>query len=342
MNEDIDREARGYDRPRVQRTASILRALIFVAFIALSAFWVIKWRMDKMAYRKWEIKMGSEMILLKGTNVKVFPPHTTYKMYTHNPQWGAYIARFNADGFRDKDYPREKPPNTARLLILGDSNTFGWGLDQDDTFDNRLEIRLNKNSAGRRFEVINLSIPGINHCSESKILRAIGITYRPDVVMVLADSDDFLPDNNQIFSGDLPELPSRLSRLADLKYLDAEKKRYMEIINNYQDKDSRYKSDIEVLLKEFVERPFQDMVSLRKAEGFRLIIFYFHRLPAWLEAQYTILTYRFDIPMIYLETNNIPTSETAIPRDGHPTASAIDNYADTAYKELSEMDLWKK
>lgn len=38
----------------------------------------------------------------------------------------------NGVGLRDKDYPTVKPPNTRRVLLLGDSFTFGYGLTDDD------------------------------------------------------------------------------------------------------------------------------------------------------------------------------------------------------------------
>ncbi|MEW6202049.1 MAG: hypothetical protein AB1546_08740 [bacterium] len=336
------------DSERVHRIAAISRCIILVVFIALSAFWAARGCVERANYLRWELKTRSRMVLLKGTNIRVFPPNRRLKMYTHNPQWGAYTAQINADGFRDRNYPRKKPPDTIRIIILGDSFTFGWGLKQDDNFDNRLESWLNQNSQGSHFEVINLSLPGINHYTEQKILKTVGIAYDPDVVMVSVTLDDFLPDNNQITTGDLPDLPSEFKRLTSRIRHASEKEHYLKIAKR-KNLDTRIKSDLNILWKEFVKKPFKDMTALSKTEGFHLVIFTFVDVSPWFNTQYLKLSRSLDIPTLYCRNGfrgyenyegQIPLSKIMIPQDGHPTAYAIDNYAYIASQKLSALDLW--
>jgi hypothetical protein len=47
--------------------------------------------------------------------------------------------QINSYGLRDREFPLEKPPNTYRILMLGDSYTFGIGSNLEDTFSKRLE-----------------------------------------------------------------------------------------------------------------------------------------------------------------------------------------------------------
>ena len=47
-----------------------------------------------------------------------------------------------------------------RVFIIGDSQTYGWGLSDDQSWPNQLQCLANK--TGDRFEVHNLGVPGTN------------------------------------------------------------------------------------------------------------------------------------------------------------------------------------
>ena len=40
----------------------------------------------------------------------------------------------NSHGYRDKDYPFTKPAGSERVVVLGDSFTWGWGAEQEEIF----------------------------------------------------------------------------------------------------------------------------------------------------------------------------------------------------------------
>lgn len=84
---------------------------------------------------------------------------------------------------RHKGYSLEKPLKTFRIVVLGDSFTFGQGVKRDETFPKRLEYLLNKASTGTKFEVINLGFCGLNTVGEFEMLAERGInpeTWQPD------------------------------------------------------------------------------------------------------------------------------------------------------------------
>ena len=67
----------------------------------------------------------------------------------------------NADGFRDRDFPRERRRGRQRILAVGDSFTFGDGIeDVAKTWPKVLEASLRSRGPARR--VFNLGIPGTN------------------------------------------------------------------------------------------------------------------------------------------------------------------------------------
>jgi hypothetical protein len=66
----------------------------------------------------------------------------------------------NRAGFRDHEYPLEKPPGVYRILVLGDSTTAGNGIaNLDRTYTKVLEKILNEDG-DRKFEVLNMGVGG--------------------------------------------------------------------------------------------------------------------------------------------------------------------------------------
>lgn len=107
------------------------------------------------------------------------PNQDCYTKIDHQP------VHINSHGTRGPDFQTRKPPNTLRILSLGDSRTFGWGLKADDTYSGVLQ-RLLQDKAGknRNIEVINA---GVNAWSYPQLLvyfREVAIQYEPDVVLV--------------------------------------------------------------------------------------------------------------------------------------------------------------
>ena len=90
----------------------------------------------------------------------------------------------NAQGFRDDgEHSWTKPPGVIRILGLGDSFTFGWGVSMEETFLKKLESRLGT-LTGLNIETINTGIPmwDLNHYYV--YYREIGVRYAPDIVLL--------------------------------------------------------------------------------------------------------------------------------------------------------------
>lgn len=65
-------------------------------------------------------------------------------------------VRINSRGFRDYEYTIEKPQNTYRIIVLGDSFTFGLGVELNETYPKLLEESINNVSAGRGMKCLIL------------------------------------------------------------------------------------------------------------------------------------------------------------------------------------------
>jgi lysophospholipase L1-like esterase len=86
----------------------------------------------------------------------------------------------NSDGFRDQEYPVERT-NNYRIVVLGDSLTFGWGVERDATYEYLLEGML---SETRPTEMINTGHGNYNTAQQVALFKERGLKYNPDKVVV--------------------------------------------------------------------------------------------------------------------------------------------------------------
>ena len=93
----------------------------------------------------------------------------------------------NNDGLReDYDYALEKPPGVRRVVLLGDSFVFGWGLHLEHTMSHQLISLLD----GTKWEVLNMGVPAYNTANEVLFLEERGLKYHPDVVVLMYHPND--------------------------------------------------------------------------------------------------------------------------------------------------------
>lgn len=90
----------------------------------------------------------------------------------------------NSLGFRSPDLPASKRDGDLRVLCLGDSQTFGNGVDQDKTYPARLEALLRSSFAGRRVDVINAGVQAYDTAQEVDLLQREATRLSPDLVTV--------------------------------------------------------------------------------------------------------------------------------------------------------------
>jgi lysophospholipase L1-like esterase len=100
--------------------------------------------------------------------------------------------RINNAGLRDREYTKEKPPGTERLLVFGDSFVEGWGVEAEQTVAKRLEQRLGRQ---RSVEVINFGVAGYGTDQEWLYFEQTGVEYQPDRVLVLFYGNDLWNNN---------------------------------------------------------------------------------------------------------------------------------------------------
>ena len=124
---------------------------------------------------------------------------------------GAPVS-INSHGLRDREYPVAKPPDVYRIVMLGDSTTFGWGVPVEQTVAKILERELNKLQVPgySRFEVLNAGVGNYNTVQEVTHYLTFDRAFKPDLVIL------------QYFINDAEPVPTeRKLFLVDRSYLVA-------------------------------------------------------------------------------------------------------------------------
>lgn len=103
------------------------------------------------------------------------------------------IAEIGAHGLRNPIIEEPKPAGRFRILVIGDSVAFGWGVAATDSFPRRLEAELRRTplaGIGADVEVINAACPGWGVPHYLQLLRDRGLSWRPDLVIVTLINND--------------------------------------------------------------------------------------------------------------------------------------------------------
>lgn len=113
-------------------------------------------------------------------------------VFRHKPSWetryGDVRVTYNERGLRDRPI-LPKDGEEYRILALGDSVTFGWGVSQDKTFAARLESLLEER-LHRPVRVVNSGVGGYNTVQEMTYFKEEGLTLQPDLVMLTYVQND--------------------------------------------------------------------------------------------------------------------------------------------------------
>lgn len=90
--------------------------------------------------------------------------------------------RTNRYGLRGPDIAAKD--DRLRIVHIGDSYTFGWGVEEKDSIPGQAEKRLRELLATDRVDVINFGVPGTNPISFYNYAKNYVPQLKPDIVLV--------------------------------------------------------------------------------------------------------------------------------------------------------------
>jgi hypothetical protein len=93
--------------------------------------------------------------------------------------WKGKFLNTNANGLRGtREFSYNKPSDTTRIIMLGDSFTFGEEVSDNETYSHYLQERFPNT------EIINMGIHGFGHDQMLVLLKKEGVKYNPDIVIL--------------------------------------------------------------------------------------------------------------------------------------------------------------
>src|SRR5260370_13892830 len=149
-----------------------LAALVFLALPAVGeiALRVARLQFDAQLYgpsqaRGWILRPGASGIVSTETR---------------------QLVRINSRGFRDEERVYEKPANTFRIAVLGNSWTEALQVPLESTYTSVLQQKLNEAPCfpGKQVEVLNFGVAGYSTAQELLTLQQEVWKYHPDLVLL--------------------------------------------------------------------------------------------------------------------------------------------------------------
>jgi hypothetical protein len=176
----------------------------------------VAWTTGAIATGEWRLALASVVLctvvlLVAELAVRRFSPadvevggmialHQYSEVYGWTPRPGArflddgQVATINANGYRGRLVATQPPPGVTRVVMLGDSVTFGLHVADDDTFAHLLD------SWDNGLEVVNLAVQGYGLDQDLLKLEHEGLSYSPRIVVLnLCLDNDFADSALPVF-----------------------------------------------------------------------------------------------------------------------------------------------
>jgi len=184
--------------------------------------------------------------LLPKFSLQFIPSNNSILMYELMPNSSQYFdgyvvklnmtkVKINSDGFRDVEHSIEKLSNVKRIVIIGDSNEFGWGVELEDSYPKVLERLLNINCNGS-FEVISMAVPGYDLWQKLEILKIKGLKYNPDLIILGLGLDDL--ENSSLLLEKYKEVDKEIDKMniSEVRKKIIKTNKHLEIMKEEEEK----------------------------------------------------------------------------------------------------------
>ncbi len=120
-------------------------------------------------------------------------PHFVENIPRSHTRFIGVPVAINSLGLRGDEVSVPKPPRTIRIVAVGDSITFGYGIPVEDTYAKILERCLNQGVfGGARYEVLNGGTLGGSLSDYLHFLNEKAELVHPDVVLIGLSLNDIL------------------------------------------------------------------------------------------------------------------------------------------------------
>ncbi|AMY07946.1 GDSL-like Lipase/Acylhydrolase [Luteitalea pratensis] len=184
----------------------VLTTIVASACAEVAFRWHV-WRRFELKFPPWT----DNLVRLPAPQVFELKPNATGVFPGGVDPTRTFPYRTNAHGLRDRDRSGKKL-GTKRVLVIGDSYTWGYAVAEEEAYPQVAE-RLLKERGHPDIEVINGGVPDYNSRQERQLLERLLPVYEPDAVVLSYVMNDAEP------STALPTPPDETYRHANSWFL---------------------------------------------------------------------------------------------------------------------------
>lgn len=163
----------------------LARSFLFNCSLVLFSILLV-FSLAELALRMAGFNPFAEFFADEGRAIFIRPSKNPQRIYEATPKASGYgwetQIDINSYGFRGREYSLQKPANTFRIIVIGDSISFGNRLAPEENYPTMLETLYQQ--AGKSVEVLNLSLGGYDTLQEVATLADIGLQFDPDLVIL--------------------------------------------------------------------------------------------------------------------------------------------------------------
>jgi lysophospholipase L1-like esterase len=166
---------------------SIISNLIVSAFsflITIILLEILLYFIHPIEYRQPPMRLSNDTwreLLHRPSSV----PGLAYELVPNREQYShGAIIRTNSFGMRDDEPHTGVDDSLHRIVVLGDSFTFGFGVTGKDTYPNVVERLLNEKIKDEQFEVLNLGTGGYSTHDEALVFEHKGMRWNPKLAVI--------------------------------------------------------------------------------------------------------------------------------------------------------------
>jgi len=164
----------------LSKVALLAFALLFVALLLEGMLRVAFYHSKDFSMEMWKYA------------VQIKRPVADPKLsFAHRPNSHGFFmgvdVQINSQGLRDHEYSPTKPAGVYRIMLLGDSTTFGWGVPLSETAAKILERNLNAEHLPGydRVEALNAGVGNYDTVQEVTYYKTRGRAFHPDLVVLV-------------------------------------------------------------------------------------------------------------------------------------------------------------
>lgn len=246
----------------------------------------------------------------------------------------------NSAGMRDKEYSLDKPANTKRIAVIGDSFAMGAGVSDTENYPALLEQKFTAEEGDGKVEVLNFGVGGYNLVNYEAVLRKKAMQYDPDLIIIgFCGGNDFLLPSPEQLEGKLRLKPSlEMFYRSHLRVFFKQRAQKKDRAKN----QIPFPSESELA---YMREYFQRILDLSRSEKIPVVMVYYSLIakPEVIDFMQQFAA-SMEMPFVNagVSIEALPLGEKIIhPLDAHPNAMVHQVYADNIYAYLKSSTLLK-